>query len=328
MPGCAEAACCGPSGSRAPLLSRLLRSEPDTIRAGDVAGWWRQLCERRPGGGAPIDDAVLAGFLADRVGFAFAGAYQAALRALVPALPAGVMASFCVTEAGGNQPAAIESRLTPRPGGGFRLDGSKRWSTMAPLAGLLLVVAAEGTDDRARKRLRLAQVDAAAGGVTIASMPPPAFVPEVPHAEITLHGVEVGTAALLPGDAYVAHVKPFRTVEDVYVHAGLLGYVLSVARRYRFPREITERVVASLVATHALAALDAAAAEVHVAVAGLLAQDAWMLDQPAWTAVDEGERQRWHRDRALFSVAGKIREQRRRRAWEALASPPAAPAVS
>jgi alkylation response protein AidB-like acyl-CoA dehydrogenase len=254
------------------------------------------------------------------VACAFAGGYQGALRALVPSLPGDAIASFCATEESGNHPRAIATTLRTRGEGRLALRGAKRWSTMGPLADQLLVVASEGTDADGRTRVRLVRVDRTASGMSVASMPPTRFVPEVPHAAITLDDVSVTPADVLPGDGYARYVKPFRTVEDVHIHGALLGYVVSVARRHAFPREAVERLVASVLATRALAALDPADAETHVALAGLLAQDARLLDDlgPAWARVADDERGRWERDRALFGIAGQLRERRRERAWETL----------
>ena len=154
-------------------------------------------------------------------------------------------------------------------------------------------------------------------------MPPTVFVPEVPHAALTLAGVAVSTADLLPGDGYDRYVKPFRTVEDLHVHGALLGYLVGVSWRHGFPREAMERLLAAVAAVRALATLDPAAAEVHVALAGVLGQDARLLAdlEPAWAGVEPGERGRWERDRALLGVAGQVRERRRQRAWETLGLP-------
>jgi acyl-CoA dehydrogenase len=300
-------------------LTRLLRDAPAPIPAHDVRDWWRRVRARPMHAASPVATALAAGFAADRVAGVLAGGYQAALRALVPSLDADIVVSLCATEPGGNHPRAIETRLDSA-GAGFTLTGRKRWSTMGPMADVLLVLAGEGEDGAGRTRFRLVRVDPLAPGVTIGSMPPPPFVPEVPHASIELDGVSVDAGALLPGEAYARYVKPFRTVEDLHIHAALLGYLLSVARRHAWPREASERLSAAVVAVAALAALDAGAPEVHVALAGLLAQDARLIDDlaPAWAGVDAPERERWERDRALFGVAGQLRERRRQRAWESL----------
>src|SRR3954471_19636201 len=91
-----------------------------------------------------LDGALLGGFAADRLGYAFASGYQAALRALVPDLPEDCVASLCVTERGGGHPRAIETRLDPIAGGGYRLTGRKRWATLSSEAGVLLVAASAG----------------------------------------------------------------------------------------------------------------------------------------------------------------------------------------
>ena len=298
----------------------LLREPPTPVDAGHVRGWWRALRGRSVVGGYPIDDAIAAGFAADRLGYAFVAGAQAGLRALVPSLLPDVIVAFCASEPGGNHPRAIETRLEPT-GDGFVLSGSKRWSTMAPAADLLLVVAVEGADQPGRKRFRLVRVDPAAAGVTIAAMPAPRSMPEVPHGAVELDGVRVARAAVLPGDGYADYVKPFRTVEDVHVHGALLGYLVGVARRHGFPEACLEALVAGVVATHACATLPPTAPETHVALAGLLARDSRVVADlaPWWAGLAGDERTRWERDAPqLGAVAGQAKERRRQRAWEIL----------
>jgi hypothetical protein len=306
------------------LLARLLRQEPAVTEVGnDIAAWWRRVRAEERDARSPFDRAVLAGFRANRVAGAFAGGYQGALRALVPGhLDDDAIASFCVSEAGGNAPRAIDASLTPRAEGGFTLNGQKRWSTMAPVADVLLVAAREGVDEAGRKRFKLVRVGATAPGVTIRRMPPPTFIPEIPHAELDLKDVALSADAPLPGDGYTAYVKRFRTVEDIHIHGGVLGYALGAARRFAFPRTVIERLASAIVATRVLASLDADAPETHLALAGALARDANLLDHSDshWERAEEGERACWRRDRQGFgSVAGALREARRVRAWERLA---------
>jgi hypothetical protein len=313
------------------LLARLLRGAPAVLDVGaDIADWWRRFRAMEAGALSPFDRAVLAGFHANRMAGAFAGGYQGALRALVPGrLADDVIASFCVSEAGGNAPRAIEASLTSRPAGGFTLNGRKRWSTMAPVADVLLVAAHEGVDEAGRKRFTLVRVDASASGVTIRRMPPTKFIPEVPHAELDLHEVAVSEDARFPGDGYATYVKRFRTVEDIHIHGGVLGYALGAARRFAFPQTVVERLTSAIVATRVLASLDADAPETHVALAGTLARDANLLDHSDahWEKAEEAERACWRRDRQGFgSVAGALREARRQRAWERLGGADTAPA--
>jgi alkylation response protein AidB-like acyl-CoA dehydrogenase len=200
------------------------------------------------------------------------------------------------------------------------VTGDKRYSTLAPVADTLLVVASEGTDASGRNRLRVVRLDARARGVNVRRMPDIPFAPEVPHAEVRFDEVTASVDAVLPGDGYAAYLKPFRTVEDVHVHGALLGYVASVARRCGWPETLIEAIASLVVTARSLALADPSRPELHVALSGWLAESAALLERAEehWARADEPERARWQRDRALSAVARGVREQRRARAWEIL----------
>ncbi len=271
-----------------------------------------------------IEHAVLGGFAADRVGYAFASGYQAALRALDPSLIG--IASLCASEAGGAHPRAIQSTLR-RSDGAWLLDGSKRWATLAPAADVLLVVASTGAVD-GRNRLRVVRVARLREGVTVEAMPAVPFAPEIPHGALTLAGVRVTDVEILDGDGYDRYLKPFRTLEDVHVHAAVLAYLVRVARQQGWPREVTEELVALLTALHALASADPAAPEAHVALGGVLHLSRVLLDRVGglWHPADAVGRERWLRDTALFGVAERARTARVAAAWNRLDQDAAAPA--
>lgn len=301
-------------------LARLVGAPPDAFVARTVEEYWAahraQLAEIDD----PIDGAIAGGFAADRLGFAFAAGYHAALRALVPSLEPGAMTGLSATEEGGAHPRAIRTTLVPTSPGGFTLSGQKRWSTLASLASELLVVASAGTTDAGLNQLRLVRVATGAPGVGISALPATPFAPEIPHCAVSLDAVRVDAADVLPGDGYTDYLKPFRTLEDVYVHAALLAYFVAVARRARFPRGYVERALALLVPARTLAAGPAAAPELHVALGGLLDETALLLDSARehWTRADPAERERWERDQPLLRVASKARQARLARAWELL----------
>lgn len=284
------------------------------------AAWWARHRAVTRDAERPIDAAILAGFAADRLGYAFGSGYQAALRALVPDLPADQVASICVTERGGGHPRAIETRLEPVPEGGYRITGHKRWATLGEEAGVLLVVASAGDDGAGKKLLRVARVDGAAPGVKRTPMPEPPFTPEIAHDEIALEGVCVGEDALLPGDGFTRYVKPFRTTEDLHVQAAVYAYAIREIRAHELPRALITRFTALLTAVRALAESDPAAPEVHVALAGVLDLARVALDDltRAWQRSESPAHARWERDRPLLSIAGKAREQRLAKAWERL----------
>jgi acyl-CoA dehydrogenase len=303
------------------LLERLLAVPSEALRADPPIESFAAWLERRPAPapGASIDAAIEGGFAADRVAWAFASGYQAALGALLPSPSGGELVALAITEEGGGHPSSIRARLAPA-GEGFRLTGQKRWATMAPHAKRLVVAASAGTATDGRNLLRLASIDAARSGVAIRPMPPAPFAPELLHAEIDLADVAVAPDELLPGDGYIAFIKPFRTVEDLHVHAALLGYLLRSARQFAWPAPRQEEIVALLVASRALSAEPPLAPSTHIALAGLLGLVRRLVEElePHWSSADPVVAQRWQRDRPLLEVAGRARAQRRDAAWRSL----------
>jgi alkylation response protein AidB-like acyl-CoA dehydrogenase len=303
-------------------LAHCLQADTAVADCASVAQWWPRW---RDGGARACDTAAMAlrgGFDADRVGWAFASGYQAALRALLPQLPDDGVAAFCVTEDGGNRPRDIHTSFTPLADGGVSISGAKRWTTLGPASSVLLVVGAwPDNETTGRPRLKVARVRADAAGVRLLPMPETRFVPEVPHARVLLDGVRVDAAALLPGDGYDAYVKPFRSIEDLHVTLAVLAYVLREARRRRWPSAFAERLCAVMLALAGLARAAADAPATHVALAGALALAHELYGQASalWAAADDDPAaRRWARDTALFDVAGTARQQRAARAWQRL----------
>ena len=257
--------------------------------------------------GSTVERAVVGGARADRVGYAFALGYAAAVEALAGA----GNAALCVTEDGGNHPRAIETRLVDG-----RVTGTKAWASLADRADHLLVVARDGSDAAGRPRLRVVRVRRDDPGVSLVPTTT-AFVPEIVHARLTLDGVP---GDVLPGDGYDDYVKPFRTVEDIHVHGAVIGYLVGAARVHGFAHGVIERLAAVAAALVALGAADAKAPATHVALAGALATSSALIAEleAAWQAVPDEEWQRWQRDRALLQVAGRARGERLVRAWQSL----------
>jgi len=296
------------------LLASLLQGPTVPVPFTDFADWWARTAPLRARWPSTVERAVALGFAADRLGLAFAGGYTSAVLALDPGLPAEPGA-LCATEDEGAHPRAIKARLE-----GGRLSGTKRFVSLGGWAKTLLVVASEGRGDDGRNRLRVVRVAAGAPGVRLEPMPELPFVPEVPHASVVLDGVAVAPADLLPGDGYEAYLKPFRTIEDLHVHAAGAGYLLNVAARAKWPPPVREALLAAVATAQALGAADARAPSTHLALAGWLAAMQRVLSEaaPHWQAVDAAERARFERDRPLLQVAGKAREARRLKAWESL----------
>lgn len=318
------------------LVAQMTTAFPDQllrvqeVTCSDTSTWWTGHRALVAAGHRPIDVALLGGAAADRVAWAFASGYQAALRALVVELP-DVVVSLCATEAAGAHPSAIATRLESAGAeGSLRLTGEKRWATAAPEAGLLLVVASVGVDEQGKNRLRVVRVPTTRTGVTLSPGTATAFAPELGHASVSLVDVEVASSEVLPGDGYARYLKPFRTIEDIHVHAALLGLMLGSGRRAGLPSALLERLLAAAVTTRALAAANPTAATTHLALAGTLALTRGLVTDftAAFTPSAAPEvLARWQRDLPLLDIAARARAARTETAWKQVAEAAAAAAA-
>jgi len=304
-----------------PAILQCLQADPHVPERRSVADWWPRWRDTAALAPTPAEQAVHGGFDADRVGWAFAAGYQAALRRLLPDLPPQALAAFCVTEDAGNRPRDIHTQFRPA-GGGWTIRGAKRWTTLGPGAHWLLVVGAmPQAEEGVRPQLRVARVPADAAGLTLLPMPETRFVPEVPHARVQLDGVHVEADALLGGDGYDANVKPFRSIEDTLVTLAMLAYLLREARARAWPATFAQGLVAAMVLLCDLAAEPADAPATHVALAGALqlAHTLYAEGGSRWSSThDDPAAARWVRDAPLFDVASGTRARRADRAWERL----------
>ena len=304
------------------LLRFLLTAPPQPEPLSTLGDWWRQHCGLASRFTSPVEHAFAGGFVADRLGYAFASGYHCALRALIRHMPATHRAALCVTEAGGAHPSAIQTRLSPGERYGERfLNGSKSFVTLGTHADTLFVVATEGLDAQGRNRLRVVMINARRQGVSLNELPPLPFVPEIPHAELRLENVRISEGEVLDGDGYTRYVKPFRTVEDCHVHAALLGWLLQVARRSGWPEPLQDEMLAVAMAIGGLEREDPTSSATHVALGGVLDQCQRLVQGLGehWAKADALTRERWERDRNLLNVAGKARLKRREVARQRLA---------
>jgi len=274
--------------------------------------WWKgysALTETLPN---PLDRAVAGGFCADRLAFAFSSGHQSALRRLLPHLPTDRVAALCITEAGGGHPRQIATTLQDGA-----LTGEKKYTTLLPLAEILLVAARRGERPDGRPDLCVVEVDAGSPGVTKLPMPDTPFCPEIPHGVTQLEGVKVAADAVLPGDGYIDVIKAFRTAEDLHVVAAVAGYLARVALDHRWPDPFLERALGLVAACAGLDALPHNDRATHLALAGCfqLLKDFTAAVEPMWRYTDEEVAKRWRRDQPVLGIAGKVREVRRQRAW-------------
>lgn len=314
------------------VLAHLLTSPIATIPEGapPLEDWLPTAVARAEATGlrTPIERAIATGFEADRLGFAFAGGYRAALSRLfenaaretgqhIGALPARV--SLCATEQGGGHPRAITTKLE-KLGGERILHGEKTFATLATIADELIVVATRGFGSDGKNLLRVVRVPRNAPGVTIEARPPTPFAPEIPHARVVFEGVAISDDKVLPGDGYGLWLKPFRTIEDTYVVAAALGHFVRCARLFAFERRFVEDASSLALTVLRVADEGPSSPALHVALAGVFRALRRLLDESAaeWTKAPEDVRARWERDQPLFMVADVVRQKRTEAAFTAL----------
>lgn len=299
---------------------------PTTVpELASVAQWRQQWQHTAEAGGSPFDLAVRGGYAADRLAWAFASGHQAAMRALLPALPPAQILCFCLTEPAGNRPRDLRTVCRADGAEGFVVDGDKRWVTLGTANDVYLVMAVQHGPQAPGEpaTLRLLHITADSPGLQATAMPPTRFTPEMPHAELQLRGVRVTASALLPGDGWTAYGKPFRTLEDTHIAAATLAWLLREGRARAWPADFLQRTLALLQALRGLAAAPADAAANHVALAGALAWAQQLYGEAGtlWAAgPDDAAAQRWQRDAPLHTLASGVRAQRATRAWQRLAA--------
>lgn len=303
------------------LMRLLLEPEGAPHTAGpELEGFWLRWQRLGKTFTRPFEHAAAAGYAADRLGWAFVGGYQAAGRVLAPELPDSQMFSLCVTEATGNRPRDIKTRLDAHPSGdgSWILDGAKAWASLGAQSSILFVIATLGPGEDGRQRLRTVRVTPDTEGVVVIPQPPTPFTPEIGHASVRFDQVRVPAAAVDPDDAYLEVVKPFRTIEDIHVIGAALGYLIGCSHAFRWPPDVAEEALALLTTLGHLATQPPLDPLTHRVLHGVLAAYARLLTEcePLWMKAPAEESQRWTRDRKLLGVAARARDARLERARE------------
>jgi hypothetical protein len=299
------------------LLALLFRP-PEVVSGEDVRAFLKRCGADLPPGAAPFDRLVHVAVRADRRLTASVAGHQAAIRWLFPDTPEDSIVAFCVSEDQGPRPAHILSRLTP-DGDGYRLDGSKRWGSLSPLADRLYVAASIGVAE-GRNQLRMVRLDANRAGVTIDPSPYGKFRDHMPIADLTFVGVQVAHEEVYGQDAYTAYIKPFRLVEDVFNTVGLQIGLIRAGRAWRWPQDVLEDLVGLVLQAHTIAKTSASRPEDVVLMASYFraSQALWGRLGPCWELASEAERALWTPETGILNVAARARETRRLNAWEAL----------
>ncbi|MHC6224207.1 acyl-CoA dehydrogenase middle domain-containing protein [Pseudomonas sp. X10] len=261
----------------------------------------------RLGAVSPFELAVLGGRAMPTPGLAFLIGYQAALRVLWPSAPAS-LGALCATERRSVRPADMGVRLD-----GLRLTGSKDFVT-AGLEAEWLLVAARSEEQGETPRLSLAVVYPGEPGVRVEALPALPLMPEVGHAHLHL---EQAVCELLAGDGWDAYVKPFRSLEDLYVLAALVAWLYSVGQQCAWPQALQLRLLGLLGGCAEGSRQCADSVGCHLLLGGLFAQFQGLrgeIDQ-ALAAGPEEWASLWQRDQGVLDLASTAREKRLAKAW-------------
>lgn len=250
----------------------------------------------------PFELAVAGGRLMATPGLAFLVGYQAALRMLWPSAPLS-LGAMCATEQRSLRVADMQTRLQD-----LRLSGRKDFVTAGDAADWLLI-AARSEQSGDNPRLSLAVVYPGEPGVRVEKLPPIPLMPDISHGRLFLDNA---LCELLAGDGWDAYVKPFRTLEDIYVLSAMTAWLYGVGHDSDWPQNLQLRLLALLAGCAEVSRQAPGNQAGHVLLGGLFAQfealkgeinEALAEGPPQWAAM-------WHRDQAVMDLAAGARGKR------------------
>jgi len=251
---------------------------------------------------SPFELAVAGGRRMATPGLAFLVGYQAALRMLWPSAPLS-LGALCATEQRSLRPADLQTRLN-----GLRLSGRKDFVTAGDAADWLLV-AARSEQSGETPRLTLAVVYPGEPGVSVEKLPALPLMPDISHGRLHLDGA---LCELLAGDGWDAYVKPFRTLEDVYVLSAVTAWLYGVGQDSDWPQPLQLRLLALLAGCAEASRQPPNNPPGHVLLGGLFAQfeslkteidQALAAGDPEWAVM-------WQRDQGVMQLAAGARAKR------------------
>ncbi|MEG0859012.1 MAG: acyl-CoA dehydrogenase [Pseudomonas sp.] len=256
---------------------------------------------------SPFELAVLGARAMPTPGLAFLVGYQAALRVLWPSAPAS-LGALCASERRSVRPADMQVRLDD-----LRLTGSKDFVTAGLEADWLLVAARSEAAEQS-PQLSLAVVYPGEPGVQLEPLPALPLMPEVGHARLHL---DQALCERLAGDGWDAYVKPFRTLEDLYVLSALCAWLYGIGQDNSWPQGLQLRLIGLLGGCAEGSRQCADSTACHLLLGGLFAQFAALKDEinQALSNTPGEAGTLWQRDQGLLEIASAARAKRLAKAW-------------
>ena len=146
-------------------------------------------------------------------------------------------------------------------------------------------------------------------GVRLEKLPAMPLMPDISHGQLFLDNA---LCELLAGDGWDAYVKPFRTLEDVYVLSAMTAWLYGVGQESDWPQVLQLRLLALLAGCAEASRQAPNNSAGHVLLGGLFAQfdglkvevnQALADGPPQWAAM-------WQRDQAVMDLAAGARGKR------------------
>ena len=250
----------------------------------------------------PFELATVGGRLMATPGLAFLVGYQAALRMLWPSAPPS-LGAMCATEQRSLRVADMQTRLND-----LRVSGRKDFVTAGDAADWLLV-AARSEESGETARLSLAVVYPGEPGVRVEKLPAIPLMPDISHGRLFLNNA---LCELLAGDGWDAYVKPFRTLEDIYVLSAMTAWLYGVGHDSDWSQALQLRLLALLAGCAEVSRQAPNNPVGHLLLGGLFAQfdglkaevNQALAEGPShWAAM-------WQRDQAVMDLAAGARGKR------------------
>lgn len=256
---------------------------------------------------SPFELAVLGGRAMPTPGLAFLIGYQAALRMLWPSAPAS-LGALCASEQRSVRVADMQVRVDD-----LRLSGSKDFVTAGLDADWLLVAARSEAAGQA-PQLSLAVVYPGEPGVRLEPLPALPLMPEVGHARLHL---DQALCERLAGDGWDAYVKPFRSLEDLYVLSALCAWLYGVGQDNSWPQSLQLRLIGLLGGCAEGSRQCADSSACHLLLGGLFSQFSALKDElnQALSNTSGDWASLWLRDQGLLEIASAARAKRLAKAW-------------
>ena len=166
---------CDSAASAGLVVESILAGELSPALWADEPAWHRLWVSRDLGALSPVGMALTGGALADRLPWVFVAGYQAALRAVFPALPTSGWGAFVATE-DQSDPREHPGVLITESAQGWELNGHKSWVAQSRHVAHLIVTARKRPDG---EFTCCVLVSADAPGVHLSHRDSPAFLADM-----------------------------------------------------------------------------------------------------------------------------------------------------